>query len=339
MKHILILSRPFWWSAKWTWEQVVSYEIYEALRVKGVRISFVKKMLVPEYGSLLSIFMYDFIFPFFFAWKSLFQKYDVVVFTSPYQSLFLWLYTLLWNKTVVICHDMFYMTNTKKSLFDTYSKFFYTNSFYLADTLITTSQENKNIMDKTFHRNIEMIPLGIEKNLQYHTQRNKSFTLGYIGKYDERKRVDFILDLLRLDTWNTLEFLFAGDMPENYKEKIQTIRPNWEKIHILWYIRWAQKEAFYKNINFLYFPSSKEWFWIPLIECFQTWVLPIVHEDADIPEDLKKNCILIQDPWDILQVLEIYTSQETLRKTMIQRNYELLEAYDYKNYANFLVSL
>ena len=264
IKHIYIISRPFHWNVRWTWEQVVTQGIYNALQEQNVAISFLKKTIIPEYGSILSILLYDYIYSLFFALKNLFQRPDVVVFSSPFQTPFIALYKLFWNKTVLICHDVFY-TSDKKTLFNRYTSLLYKNAFYFADSIITTSEKNKKLMDPLFWVETHMIPLWVEKDIVFHREKNNYFSIGYIGKYDERKRVDYILKLLEIDTENKIEFIFAWDIPSDYLKEIKNIRPNLEKTHLLGYVWGQDKNSFYENIHFLYFPTSSEWFGIPIM--------------------------------------------------------------------------
>lgn len=138
---------------------------------------------------------------------------------------------------------------------------------------------------------------------------------------------------------NKIEFIFAWDMPSEYLEKLKIIRPNLEKIVILGYIWWEDKKSFYERINFLYFPTSKEGFWIPILESFQAWVLPIVHIDSDIPKDLKENCININNSWDVINIFLNYSIQRELFYFKTEENFKFLKSFDYQNYFNFLDSI
>ncbi|MGI5826648.1 MAG: class I SAM-dependent methyltransferase, partial [Patescibacteria group bacterium] len=86
-KKVLLLSRPFGgFKHVYAGEQSTARSIYSVLN-KDFAVDSVKALIVPPHSSVLSLIFYDWIYPFYFSLKNLFNRYSVVVFNAPFQAL------------------------------------------------------------------------------------------------------------------------------------------------------------------------------------------------------------------------------------------------------------
>lgn len=343
-KKILFISRPFLNNVRGTGERVISKELYNSFSKTGFKIDFVKQTLIAPYNTLLSLIFYDYLYMPFLITKSLFKKYDAYFFNSPYQTSWLFLLKIFRKKTFVLILDLFYHDNKEKSYFDRYSFFLYKNVALFADYIITISPENKSKIKKILKRDSFVIPVGVDKEF---TLINKTFikkkkpgaNIGYIGSYVARKRVGNIIYLLKNNFKYPITFHFAGNMPNSYKEEIKTTKNKKSTYKIYGEIKDKDKPGFYKEIEFLYFPTVLEGLGIPLVEAFRMGVIPIVHKDAEIPKIIKDHCVQINQPEEILNIVKNFNKDLEEYKNIVMKNYTYSKTFDYNNYSELIKSI
>lgn len=336
-KKILFLSRPFPEQITGTGEQVVSKNIFDILIKNGYKVRFVKPCLgINPYKSILSLLLYDWVLIPFLVVKSIFWKPKIVFFASPFQTIPILFVKLFYKKssTLILVHDLFFI-DYNKSLFDVYAGFIYQYAIKFADCIVTTTEENSRKLYNKFKRNSDVIWLGAGEDFDNFEFKNKEIknNFGYIGAYTERKRVDFIIDLLKYNSDEIINFHFAGIIPDNFKEEVEKIKGE-NKIFYYGNIKENEKLNFYLKLDYLYFPTKIEGFGLPILEAMKTGVLPIVHEDAKIPNCLRQHCKIMKNN-EIINLFKIIKYEKKEIKERLIINYKYSKQFSYKNYFNY----
>jgi glycosyltransferase involved in cell wall biosynthesis len=342
---VLFLSRPFGnGKLSGTGEQVVAREVHSELR-KMARVDVVREYLIPPYRRVSSIIFYDYFYNFFLLLKSLFfTKYDSIVFASPFQTPFLMLYTILGKKTFVIMHDVFYDDyRDSRSWFDRYSALIHANVYRFARLIIVSSEETgAKVKALSGRKDLKVIYPGVETGFKSENDPNiadwefRRSRVGYIGAYVPRKRTDRILELLRHDASTNLVFSFAGHITDAFQSAV-TCGRGWN-LSFRGRLDDKEKKAWYEEIGYLYFPTEREGFGIPLLEAMTKGVVPIVHRDADIPMILKNRCVVIDEPEEVLTVVEKFDRDQSMCEKFLRGNYEFSRRFRYSDYVDCVLS-
>lgn len=335
---ILFLSRPIFVGIKGTGEQVVAESIYKNLKKNKAELRSINKLLnIPSYKSLISLIFYDwFAVPLTtvnaFRWRP-----DIVLFASPFQSLFIFFTKILFRntKTVAIVHDLFF-ADYNVSLFDKYALMVYLNLMKHVDVIITSTDENAEKIYRYFGRRATVINLGTSNdfNATPFSHRAEGNDFGYIGAYSKRKRIEFISEFIKSNIGSSIKFHFSGVISQVQKKELESIAG---KNELFFYgnISEDEKLSFYKKLKFLYFPTSLEGFGLPILEAMKAGVIPVVHRDAEIPVCLKNYCEVVDSPADLL----IYVNSFDRYYQKAYSNYLYSKKFDYDNYFFFLESL
>lgn len=344
-KRLLLLSRPIeGFKHVYSGEQSVARSIYFELK-NDFKVDPVRALLIPPHSSLLSLIFYDWIYPFCLSFKNFFNGYPVVVFNAPFQASAIDLFKIGGSKTVVLIHDLFFLDNKLKSLHDRYSYWLYQRVLNRADFIVANTEEIAIEIKKNFGLSSKAIYLGTTSEFNSFSEkeikRKKiSFCMGYIGAYEnKRKRVNKIFELITKNRQHKLKYCFAGPITEEFKRGLEKIKTPKVSYRIYGLIEEKDKPNFFRDFCFFYFPSRLEGTGLPLIESFKSGVLPIVHEDAKIPEMIKKKCIVVKDTDEVISQVSSYIRNPEKFRAFALRNYKESRIFDYKNFSDFIKNI
>lgn len=320
---IFLISRPFLGYTSGTGEQYVTNTLYATL-IKKYHVDIVTTFLwIPPYHSIWSCIFYDYINPLVILFLCKSRDIHFVLFCSPFQSFFIRLFRIFHIETMIIVHDCFFLHYECKSIFDKYSLFLYKQSIQYSDHVITSTVENQLQIKKFFLRKPDIIPLFLDSTFTIDfISKEYTSTFGYIGKYDNfRKRTFYLLEYIK-QTQHKIVFSFAWHITEEYMKNLELIENNNVIINKIGPISMWEKINFYRNINFLFFPTDLEGFGLPILEALRTSTIPIVFEDAQIPDVLKKMCIQINSVNEIDSIIDNFTKNILSYSHTIYKNYE-----------------
>ena len=73
------------------------------------------------------------------------------------------------------------------------------------------------------------------------------------------------------------------------------------------------------------------------MEALKSGVLPIVHDDAKIPELIKDPCVKVKGPKGALRIMNEYVSAPESYTKKILENYDHAGLFDYNNHVVYLM--
>lgn len=139
---------------------------------------------------------------------------------------------------------------------------------------------------------VRVIKLGIRSDLVPMGKRDKIFRLGYLGQLDRRKRVDLLVASFKGSRIEGELVLGGGGIDELGLRELARGDP---RIKFLGFIPDDGLAEFYNSLDVFCFPTSIEGYGLPPVEAMACKKPVIVLEDAIIPWEVKKRCIIVED--------------------------------------------
>ncbi len=291
-------SSTFYWLKK-TLVNSGKFEVLESKMIFNIK----------PFRSILSVFIYDYVNPVLTAFKYRKTKISHVVFMEPAQGFFIKIIKkILKNaKIVVIVHDFFYLEYS--DLYHRYIKRLYRKVVDSTNYIITTTEENKILMQKQYpHFPLSLIfvlPWGITignaiENKKYEKLDSKKIILGYLGSSQSRKRLDRMIDVIEYlsEKGLNIHFIIGGPIASSYIDRLKKITNSNFSYKFLGQITENEKVIFYNSIHAFIFSTELEGFGLPILEAFYYKIPCILWIDAIVPAIFKKRCLLIDGKTD-----------------------------------------
>jgi len=133
-----------------------------------------------------------------------------------------------------------------------------------------------------------------EFNVRKKFSKNSILKLGYIGRIDPSKGIDYLVETLsRFSTKNNWKLYIAGNTTPEYKKNLASLLPE-NKIEFLGY---TNQEVFFEKVDVLIVPTlCEESFGRVVLEALLSNVVVLGSKKGGIPELLNANRKFIFDP-------------------------------------------
>jgi len=237
-------------------------------------------------------------------------QHDVVHALSPEMGIY---NSLLSSKSVTTFHDLIPIVAFREMEFRLP---FFTASYTRltwqlaarASRLIVNSTQTARELARVLtvnRRKIRVVPLGVGKEFKPKSQfaRNRPLTIGFFGNYTYRKRVNLALEAFKLTQKRTdARLILAGGKIRTLYQRHFNMRKlvkGISKVKTLDYIPESQLVALYNSFDVMYFPSSYEGFGLPILEAQKCGVPVLILNDAKIPPEVTKKCVVCTDANDM----------------------------------------
>ena len=204
-----------------------------------------------------------------------------------------------------------------------------------AHTIIAISEETKSdVVDCLGVRpeKVRVLRLGIREDLDPRPKRTEKFTVGYLGQLDKRKRVNLLIEAVKR-TEMDLDCLIGGFGVDG--DKLKALADGDPRIRFLGFIPDNDLVNFYNSLDVLVFPTAIEGYGLPIVEAMACKKPVVVLEDAIIPWEVKKRCIIL-DELD-LGALPVFGH---LKDTpYLEGNYQFAKAHTWDGYVDGCLKL
>lgn len=138
---------------------------------------------------------------------------------------------------------------------------------------------------------VKVIRLGIRNDLEPKEKKDKTFRLGYLGQLDRRKRVDLLVtSFMRSKIDGELVLGGRGIDEVALKELAQED----SRIKFFGFVPDDKLAEFFNSLDVFCFPTAIEGFGLPPVEAMACKKPVIVLEDAIMPLEVKKRCIIAE---------------------------------------------
>ena len=214
------------------------------------------------------------------------------------------LYTAGGKNSIVTFHDLFQLTNKDKLGsglgYSKWKNFVGTNYFRFVVSVAKHSRQIVAVSEKTKEdlverlrmpeKKITVIKSGIRPDLVPLAKRDKVFRVGYLGQLDRRKRVDLLIDAFRKSSLDELRIGGMGVDGSILKERAGGDT----RIKFQGLISDNKLVDFYNSLDVLVFPTWLEGYGLPIVEAMACKKPVVVLDDANIPWEVKKRCIIVE---------------------------------------------
>ena len=164
-----------------------------------------------------------------------------------------------------------------------------------ARILTCTSEQTKLELVKYFDipgSKIRVLRMGIRGDLNYGPKRDSVFRIGTLGQLDRRKRVNLLIKAF-LESGIDGELAIAGTgMDESL---LKRLAGNDSRIKFLGLVPDSQLVDFYNSLDVFIFPTWVEGYGLPMVEAMACKKPVVVLDDAIIPREIKKRCVMVED--------------------------------------------
>jgi len=312
----------------------VSIEIRNELMRRGCSVT----PLSTSGNSLYSYFLYTF---FGIPLRLVGKSYDVYHALTPMEGL--WIPK---DRSVVTFHDLFQITDKDKlgsgMGYSSWKRFIGTNYFRIVADVSKRCKVVVAVSEKTrddlvnylgvSRDKVKVIRSGIYDELEPEPKGDKVFRVGYMGQLDRRKRVPLLIEAFRKSHLD--ELVIAGGGRDEPMLKALVGRDT--RIKFVGVITSNWKD-FYNSLDVFVLPTWVEGYGLPIVEAMACKKPVVVLDDAKIPWEVKKRCIIVEK---LSYVLGNRKYLEGLCKTVdIEDNYRWAKAHTWKKTVDSYIEL
>ena len=177
---------------------------------------------------------------------------------------------------------------------------------------------------KVDENKVKVIKLGIRNDLLPMQKGDKTFRIGYLGQLDRRKRVDLLIT-------SFMESKIEGELVLGGKgideQGLRELAKGDSRIKFLGFIPDKELVTFFNSLDVFVFPTAIEGWGLPPVEAMACKKPVIVLDDAIMPWDVKKRCVIVEN---LSAVFGNFSYLERLCKSVdIEGNYIWAKTHDW----------
>jgi len=275
-----------------------SVEIYNRLKEKGVQVTTIS----TNHSGSVGYFAYTALeIPF-----KLPRGYSVYHALSPIEAIY-----LPKQRSIVTFHDLIpwlyldriethYASGKLRAIRRLIGKHYFALASKLASRckiIVCTSEQTKE--DVALHLNINnetklrVIRLGISLELKPRETRDRNgvFRIGTLSFLDRRKRIDLLIkDFLQANI--DAELVIGGTGTD--EARLRALTNEDKRIRFVGFIPDDKLVEFYNSLDIFVFPTAIEGYGLPIIEAMACKKPVVVLQDARIPEEIRRRCIVVE---------------------------------------------
>ena len=298
-----------------------SQELYSGLTNSGVYVNqiFKHSFKIPFGMALNHLIMY----PYDTLKES---DSDIIHATSPVTALS---FPLVNKKCVVTYHDLItilcndsgannHARIVAPQIYKTVAKY--------SDKIIAISSQTKAELIsylKVPESKIQVINLGVDTKFKQLNKSNDCFTIGYVGAFMKRKRVDYLIRayyiLRKKYPKLKTKLVICGKKNLEYSSLNELVI----QLGISKYVEFAgfvpddKLVETYNSFDIFVLPSDWEGFGLPILESQRCGIPVIIRQDAQIPNEVSKYCIKVSSEIDMAQNIAKLLEDAELKENII----------------------
>lgn len=336
-KEIFWFCWPEKYRKSWVWNY--SNLFIKELKKKGYNI---KDIWLKQKSEILRI-IYQF---FWIPIKVIFcYRNELKVFWDEWMLFYTLFPFFPYHNSIFIVHDIrnFNLSAKNKSIFQ---KVYFSllekahNNMKKTETIVVVSEFTRDLLVEKYwvkKENIKLIynafDLSIFKKLdninwirenlfkKYKINSDKKIILN-VWSEESRKNIITILKVMeKLDDYVFIK-LWRPIVTQNREEHLKYIKEHKleKKVYLLDYIEDMDDFVWFYNISDIFlFPSLFEWFWRPPIEAQACWCPVISSKEWALWEVLNDSCLIINNPEDVDEIVQLIWKVEGSKKWMINK--------------------
>lgn len=295
-------------------------------------------------NKFLKLILEQFFLPFYLI------KYKIDILFSP--SIFHPLFYKL--PQIVVVHDVIFLKNNKKINFKNF--YFYILLKSLKNkNIITVSNFSKNDILNFYKSNIPYIHVvynglpeipfvnkKFDNNILIKFKIKKPYFF-YIGRITYHKNIENLLESFKnfLSKYPYYNLVLSGRIEiKNFFKMIKKL-DLYNKIILTGRVTEEEKVVLMRNASSFVYVSSYEGFGLPILEA-QSLGVPVLTSNITALPEIGGNGALYVDPYNIQEIvdgLEKITFDNKLRSYLIEKGYENIKRFSFRNTANITLKI
>jgi glycosyltransferase involved in cell wall biosynthesis len=178
-----------------------------------------------------------------------------------------------------------------------------------SDMLIAISSLTKQDVVETFgieEKKIKVTVLGADPRFRPNRVPHDEFTIGYVGRFDENKDVQFLLRSYAIfEKRNPGSKLVLYGTGRTYGDCLKLSQAlGLKNAHFMGHAKDDELAKIYNSFDVFMFPSRAEGFGLPIIEAQKCQTPAIVRGDAKIPAEVTEFCMKAKDEGHAAELME-----------------------------------
>jgi glycosyltransferase involved in cell wall biosynthesis len=312
-----------------------SNELYKGLNERGIEVEpiLVKPPEIPFGEAINHIFR----LPYHLLKKA--NNFDIIHATSPITGL---CFPFIKKPKVVTYHDIITLIykGSGNSLHArlTAPLFFRVGNW--SDRIITVSSQTKDEIVgrlKIPKEKIDIVNIGIDDEfIPLTTKKQEAFTIGYLGAFTQRKRIDYLIRAFYLFKKRHLDIkvklAICGKKTLEYENLMRLVREFCleDDVEFRGFIPQEKLVETYNSFDIFALTSEWEGFCIPIIEAHSCRVPVVIREDAHIPEETSICCLKSNSEEDLAEKLYQLLTDYSLREEIVNKGLDYSKKFTWK---------
>ncbi len=173
-------------------------------------------------------------------------------------------------------------------------------------------------------KKVRVIRLGISDDLMPFPKKDKIFRVGYLGQLDRRKRVDLLVTAFKNSKIDGELVLGGRGIDEQGLKELAQGDP---RIKFLDFVPDNELVDFYNSLSIFVFPTAIEGYGLPPVEAMSCKKPVIVLDDAIMPWEVKKRCIIVENLSEIFGNLRYL--EKLCRGVDLEGNYRWAKSHNW----------
>lgn len=166
--------------------------------------------------------------------------------------------------------------------------------------VLTISEFIRHEIAQEFSRDAAVVPLGAVAPPRLATLEERGHRVLYVGGYESRKDVSFLIDAIRLVNETlprSTEFLFVGNMPASIRAEVMALKGS---VRCLGPVEEETLSDLYQRCRIFVYPSRYEGFGLPPLEAMAAGTPVVVRALTSLPEVVGRGGIITAgyDPYE-----------------------------------------
>ena len=171
---------------------------------------------------------------------------------------------------------------------------------------------------------VKVIRLGIRDDLNPLPQKDKIFRIGYLGQLDRRKRVDLLVTSFMKSKIEG-ELVLGGKGID--EQGLMELAKDDPRVKFFGFVPDNELIDFFNSLDVFVFPTAIEGYGLPPVEAMACKKPVIVLDDAIVPLEVKKRCIIVENLSEVFGNLRYL--QKMCRSVDIEDNYKWAKSHNW----------
>ncbi len=316
-----------------------SYELYKGLKDRGIDVKpiIIKSSKIPFGEAINHVFRLP-----YHVLREV-KDFDLVHATSPITGL---CFPFIKKPKVMTYHDIISMIfkdsgNSRHARLA--APLFFRIGMW-SDRIIAVSSQTKEELVEHLgfqEEKVAVINLGLDNGFEPCRREKKDhFTIGYLGAFTLRKRVDYLVRVFYLlkkeHPGMRVKLALCGKKSLEYNNLVRLVKDLGieNDVEFRGFIPQEKLRETYNSFDVFAITSEWEGFCMPILEAQRCGVPVIIREDARIPKEASECCLKANSEEDMAYIVYKHSTEPGFRENIINRGLDYSKRFTWERTVN-----